>query len=314
MAKNGYGYHPNKTERDEEYVSAYLRFETLAEASKECKVSAPTVARALERAGIPRTGSKKHNEKEKKITDEQLIDCAKSMTRQEIADKYKMHVESLARRMRQLGIHAVYAENLGNFKPRSDDELRMEINSRANGNWEFIKRVDAKNIKVKCRICGTMIVRTLKTVERHNTPCPECKRREQIGTPKQIELIYRKCKRCGKEFFTLIDTALYCSSKCKTKMKPHNSGYRNRARHYGVYYDSTISLKKVIERDHNICQICGKPCDATDTSWGSSGPMYPSIDHITAFANGGTHTWDNVQLAHIICNSYKRDLDYAKEA
>jgi hypothetical protein len=25
-------------------------------------------------------------------------------------------------------------------------------------------------------------------------------------------------------------------------------------------------------------------------------------------ANGGTHTWDNVQCAHAICNSYKRDL------
>lgn len=41
--------------------------------------------------------------------------------------------------------------------------------------------------------------------------------------------------------------------------------------------------------------------------------MYPTIDHIVAMANGGGHTWDNVQLAHAICNSYKRDLSENEE-
>lgn len=52
-----------------------------------------------------------------------------------------------------------------------------------------------------------------------------------------------------------------------------------------------------------------KQCDWNDRSWnGVFGALYPTVDHITALANGGGHTWDNVQLAHAICNSYKRDL------
>ena len=36
-----------------------------------------------------------------------------------------------------------------------------------------------------------------------------------------------------------------------------------------------------------------------------AGNMYPSIDHVIAVANGGTHEWSNVKLAHRICNSNK---------
>lgn len=30
-----------------------------------------------------------------------------------------------------------------------------------------------------------------------------------------------------------------------------------------------------------------------------------SIDHIRPLSKGGTHTWDNVQLAHLKCNIKK---------
>lgn len=311
---SGYGYHPSKTERDNEYIEAYSRYGTLSEAGQSCGVSSSTIARALERAGIARTGWKKAHERTKKITDKQLLSCTKSMTRQEIADKYGMNVESLARRMRQLNIHAVYAKNPGDFKPYSYDEMRAKITSRTNGRWDFVERVDKRNIKVKCTACGDEIVRTLKTIERCNTPCPKCKELEKDKALVQLEFIFKKCKRCGLEFITLSDTALYCSKKCRQKIKPRTGGYRHRARHYGVYYDPSVTLQKVIKRDHNTCQICGKPCDPTDLSWGTSGPMYPSIDHIVALKNGGAHAWGNVQLAHIICNSYKRDLNCSREA
>lgn len=34
---------------------------------------------------------------------------------------------------------------------------------------------------------------------------------------------------------------------------------------------------------------------------------YPSIDHIIPVSHGGTHTWDNVELAHRYCNGVKSD-------
>ena len=84
---------------------------------------------------------------------------------------------------------------------------------------------------------------------------------------------------------------------------------RHRVKKYnGRIVDTDITLKKVFMRDNGICQICGKPCDWNDRRWGSIGPLYPTRDHIIALANGGEHSWDNIQLAHAICNSVKRDL------
>ena len=82
-----------------------------------------------------------------------------------------------------------------------------------------------------------------------------------------------------------------------------------RVKKYGTHIvENGITLKALFVRDKGICQICGKPCDWDDHRWGHFGPLYPTRDHIVALANGGEHSWDNIQLAHAICNSVKRDL------
>ena len=84
--------------------------------------------------------------------------------------------------------------------------------------------------------------------------------------------------------------------------------WRKRAERYGcAEFDKTISLKELIKRDDGICQICGKPTDKDDITNGHIGRMYPTLDHIIPLSKGGTHTWDNVQLAHMSCNAGKCD-------
>lgn len=85
------------------------------------------------------------------------------------------------------------------------------------------------------------------------------------------------------------------------------SRYKERAISRAAEYMPGITLQTVIERYRNICQICGRPCDTTDRSKKTVGPLYPTIDHIRPLSKGGGHTWDNVQLAHMKCNYQKGD-------
>ena len=108
-----------------------------------------------------------------------------------------------------------------------------------------------------------------------------------------------------------------CSAECRTEKtrqirreahRGRRDSHRNRARKFGCEYDSSITLKKLVDRDGLRCAICGEMCDWNDHSWSEySGPTYPSIDHIIPMSKGGGHVWNNVQVAHIICNSEKGD-------
>ena len=84
--------------------------------------------------------------------------------------------------------------------------------------------------------------------------------------------------------------------------------HMRRAVMYGCEYDSKVTLKKLIKRDGLRCALCGEMCDPNDNTWaGHFGPKRPTIDHIIPMSKGGGHVWGNVQVAHAICNSIKRD-------
>ena len=73
-------------------------------------------------------------------------------------------------------------------------------------------------------------------------------------------------------------------------------------------YDSGITWKALAKRDGLSCYICGKTCNPNDRRYGTNGDDYPSVDHVVALADGGTHTWDNVKLACCYCNSHKQAI------
>lgn len=81
--------------------------------------------------------------------------------------------------------------------------------------------------------------------------------------------------------------------------------HSHRAIKFGCEFQTGISLRKLIDRDGLVCRICGKECDMSDKTYGTHGPLYPSVDHIIPLAKGGAHSWSNVQIAHCMCNSQK---------
>lgn len=136
------------------------------------------------------------------------------------------------------------------------------------------------------------------------------------------------CKVCGKEYtprqymgscgLKFFSNPGYCSKTCrvnwgKRKKKPKNRKkshckHYSRAKKLGLPVEKGVTLPKLYKRDNGICQICGMVCVYSD-DWRSD--LYPSMDHIIPLNNDplkqGGHTWKNVQLAHRICNSNKRD-------
>lgn len=135
------------------------------------------------------------------------------------------------------------------------------------------------------------------------------------------------CKVCGgsysiRSYMESIGTTYerdsgFCSKKCrsenqrllqkKRKKRSHGNHY-HRAKELGLPVERGVTLPKLYKRDNGICQICGMVCVYSD-DWLSD--LYPSMDHIIPLNNDpekrGGHTWKNVQLAHRICNSNKRD-------
>lgn len=183
----------------EEYYSSDLNINDLA---KKYKRSQYTISKAIATYGH---GLKTYPSNVKKITDEQIIEESKKLTRAEIAEKYNMCICNVDRRLHRLNIKCV----------------------------------------------------------------PEHRKH---GTKR-----YR-----GGKYYQRIEAAGFHAD-----------------------FDASVTLKRVLRRDHGICQICGGAVDVCDKVGNRIGGRYPTIDHIIPISKGGAHIWENVQLAHMICNSHK---------
>ena len=143
----------------------------------------------------------------------------------------------------------------------------------------------------------------------------EPQRAKKIAEEKRIKEANRKywqeyeqehtCVECGKKYIAHYPTSKYCSPTCQRRVT------RTRRKYKDITVDKGITLRRLAKRDRDRCQICGGLVDWNDKYKTDktiiTGNQYPSIDHIIPIAHGGVHSWENVQLAHRICNSIKND-------
>lgn len=199
------------------------------------------------------------------------------------------------------------------------------------------KTIDSK-VFIKCLRCNAIyeINANLVRSNHKNIYCQSCEdikkeqRKEQIEKNKIIEHNKKKqiikanrllqsiqlemtsCKNCGTLFIKDFKHRDFCNDKCRSRFynKYRDKTRRKRMKENGNV-DYTITLEKLIKRDKNICYICNKECNLEDYTYVGdnfvAGNYYPSIDHVKPLAKKGTHSWDNVKLAHRICNSIKKD-------
>lgn len=130
-----------------------------------------------------------------------------------------------------------------------------------------------------------------------------------VGNERKPGMVKLVCLQCGAIGWAypppgfkgdIITNNTYCCDKCKIKVTAH----RKRAKKYDNGPIEYIGPEVLYKRDSWVCGICGKPVNK-DLKYPD--PESASLDHIIPLAAGGTHTWDNVQLAHLRCNVEKRD-------
>ena len=261
-------------------------------------------------------------------------------TTYELGEKYGVYHTTISKWMRNRGIHigkGNHQRSENHFHPNSRESNERKFIERlrehSHGRFEYVAdyHIDGREFAtIRCTVCGYEFSHYTRFYE-SAWMCPECDKREaekrkaeRDAHRKQYEIELEQelqrdkiCAECGSVFHSSSKNALYCSGKCKRRVRDrHRRRTPGNHRHYYhvkygerylEYYDPSVTLEALYRRDKGVCKICGQPCDWTDKSWGYSGPHYPSIDHIISRAGGGTHTWDNVQLTHCICNSEKRD-------
>lgn len=190
------------------------------------------------------------------------------------------------------------------FKTHNEDQRFCSVSCVANYTQ------NAEKYYKTCKYCGKNFIGKM-----NSEYCSEECKKEFFRKPK----FYIKCEECGKIYLTNREDSKTCSTKCsKRRQRRRDRLIRDERLKQNKDSDWDITLSKLIKRDKNKCHICGGECDENDYIIKDGvfivGKTYPSIDHLIPISKGGTHTWDNVKLAHHYCNSVKNDNLIYKEA
>lgn len=215
----------------------------------------------------------------------------------------------------------------------SEDYAKRVIDQKLNGFSYFGNYTGSSGTAdIQCNVCGDVFTQPFTTIRQGKKVfCRNCRKiekekameaareirlaeRQQRQSIQDLELFLNtyqvECVSCGKIFVTHKSNAKCCSPYCRKKHGNNRSTIRKDKRiPKDKRIDKGITAKQLYNRDGGICWICGGACDLNDYVVTDNtiicGDYYPSVDHIVAVCDGGEDSWENVRLAHRICNSMR---------
>ena len=264
-------------------------------------------------------------------------------TRQEVADAFGVSISTVTNVCRGTAPQKMASEDRRSLTQAQHEKTKADREEKARevieSKYDNVVYVggftdSSSSVQLRCKECGTVFERSMVTIRHHDgIVCPQCREREkqQKTVEKLVRVVQRQqkicmarqkrdterrareeekkhsCPVCGE----LTTRKVYCSKECARKAGNAQQEARRRAKVKDVLIDKDITLKRLYERDHGICYLCGEKCDWEDKEERDGtiicGDRYPSVEHVIPLSKGGEHSWENVRLAHRICNTRKRD-------
>lgn len=168
----------------------------------------------------------------------------------------------------------------------------------------------------ECADCGVAIrVRAEKPTSR----CGTCSRRGRSSAataasaaarrldPAERRRRRRARKRAARRPSGYAFVALPPELKTARRRARHADRKARRRARLRAAHVEPVRRAEIFARDGYRCLLCGDSLVMVETV---PHPLAPTIDHVIPLAAGGRHAPDNVQAAHFLCNSRKRDKCY----
>lgn len=259
---------------------------------------------------------------------------ADGRTTTEIAEQFGVSVTAVKTYCRNNRIPT--SATPGSGQKNGKKAIEEKVSKATGGCLEYVGGYVTKDSKitVRCKKCGQLFERSFCGIcSKGHTSCPACKQIEAEQKAAAVEeerkrkaeaqeekqkkaeaeakakedARWHDCPVCGKR----TNRPKYCSDKCQKKSNNKRREIKRRRKIQQAMIDNDITVPGLYKRDAGICYICGRPCRLDDYTVREGtkicGDWYPSIDHVVPLSKGGEHSWDNVKLAHRICNSRKSD-------
>jgi len=109
---------------------------------------------------------------------------------------------------------------------------------------------------------------------------------------------------CGKLVSAAVRSCFSCSFENRLQRRGLATARRYEAMRLG---DRGIHWTTVGERDGWVCYLCNWVVQQRAGT--AYKPFGGTVDHLIPLSKGGSHTWDNVALAHRRCNTSRGNKD-----
>jgi len=167
--------------------------------------------------------------------------------------------------------------------------------------------------ELACPRCGTS-----RPVRRDKSPvsCRPCQRRDALAAAVQVSAEARRLdpaerrrrrrerKRAARRPSGYAFVALPPELRERRARARHADRKARRRARLRTAFVETVRRAEIFARDGHRCLLCGDLLAMAETV---PHPLAPTIDHVLPLARGGAHAPWNVQAAHFLCNSRKRD-------